>query len=106
MVKIHVTPNLVAPAPALTSSVDYKSEQFLLFLPLFPTIDKLALHLVAEDGLHFYGCSHSGSNRTHDASLGRGGSSCVAGLFSDTCGSPSKPLRFERARKRTGTPSF
>ena len=26
-VKIHVTPNLVAPAPALTSSVDYKSEQ-------------------------------------------------------------------------------
>ena len=40
-VKIPVTPNLVAPAPALTSSVDYKSEQFLVFLPLFPSINKL-----------------------------------------------------------------
>ena len=38
-VKIHVTPNLVAPAPALTSSVDYKSEQFLVFLALFPAIN-------------------------------------------------------------------
>ena len=43
-VKIHVTPNLVAPAPALTSSVDYKSELFLVFLPLFPSINKLVLH--------------------------------------------------------------
>ena len=43
-VKIHVTPNRVAPAPALTSSVDYKSERFLVFLPLFPSINKLVLH--------------------------------------------------------------
>ena len=33
-VKIHVTPNLVAPAPALTSLVDY-SELLLVFLPSF-----------------------------------------------------------------------
>ena len=51
-VKIHVTPNQVAPAPALTSSVDYKSELFLVFLPLFPSINKLVLQLVAEDGWH------------------------------------------------------
>ena len=51
-VKIPVTPNLVAPAPALTSSVDYKSEQLLVFLPLFPSINKLVLQLVAEDGWH------------------------------------------------------
>ena len=80
--------------------VDYKSEQLLVFLSLFPTINKLVLQLVAEDGWHFHGFSHSGSNGTHDAGVGRSGSSCVAGLFSDTCGSPSKSLRFERARKR------
>ena len=51
-VKIHVTPNLVAPAPALTSSVDYKSERFLVFFPLFPSINKLVLQLVVEDGWH------------------------------------------------------
>ena len=34
-VKMHVTPNLAAPAPALTSLVDYKSEQLLVFLPSF-----------------------------------------------------------------------
>ena len=51
-VKIHVTPNLVAPASALTSSVDYKSEQVLVYLPLFPSINKLVLQLVAEDGWH------------------------------------------------------
>ena len=34
---MHVTPNLVAPAPALASLVDYESEQLLVFLPLTQT---------------------------------------------------------------------
>ena len=45
-VKIHVAPNVVAPAPALTSSVDHKSELFLVCLPLFPSFNKLVLHHV------------------------------------------------------------
>ena len=60
-VKIHATSNQVAPALALTSLVDYKSEQLLVFLSLFPTLNKLVLQLVAEDGWHFHGFSHSGS---------------------------------------------
>ena len=55
-VKIHVTPNLVAPAPALTSSVDYKSELFLVFLPLFPSINKLVLQPRSVEFNFFINC--------------------------------------------------